>query len=150
VALKKQCRCGNIIDYSQRYCPECESKVKQEKTESNKQYDKNVRALRDKKYTSFYHSSDWVKTTGLVKSKFNYLDIYSYYIEGKIEYGNICHHIREIKSKQGWEDRLRADTIVYLTHENHALIHSMMDKDYQRTVRMLEELIDRWNKEFSN
>lgn len=149
MSLKKCCpRCGTIIDYADKYCEECSKKVKKDKAESNKQYDKNVRKLRDKQYTSFYHSREWIKTVEVVKSKYKCLDIYSYYVLGVIEYGNICHHIELLKTSEGWEHRLDIEGLIYLTNTNHATIHSLYEKDYEGTKKMLRELIDRWNKEF--
>lgn len=42
MSLKKCCpRCNkNIIDYSVKYCDECNKKVAKDKTERNREYDK--------------------------------------------------------------------------------------------------------------
>ncbi|GCD13162.1 hypothetical protein Ctaglu_47850 [Clostridium tagluense] len=129
-------------------CTECKAKVKKDKAESNKIYDESVRQLRDKQYTQFYHSKQWRQVVEIVKSMYNYIDIYSYYVLHKIEYGKICHHCRELKV-DGWNDRLNANMIVYLTHDNHEKIHKMLEKDYEGTVKMLEGLMKRYNEEFN-
>lgn len=147
MALKKTCKCGAIIDYADKYCGECELEVKYTKAERNKTYDKNVRNLRDKKYTEFYHSKQWRHVVERVKKKYNYMDIYSYYINNKIEYGKICHHVRELKM-DGWDSRLDTNVIVYVTHDNHTLIHDMLDDDYEGTVKVLLGLIQRYEEEF--
>lgn len=148
IALKKTCKCGRIIDYSDKYCEECSKKVDQEKAEKNKTYDKNVRQLRDKKYTAFYHSKEWGKIVEVVKSRYKYLDIYSYYVLYQIEYGNVVHHIEMLKTTEGWEHRLNLDGLVYLSHSNHALIHNLYEKDYEGTKKMIRELIERYKNEF--
>lgn len=150
MSLKKCCpMCGTIINYQDKYCSECSNKANIVKTESNRQYDKNVRKLRDIQYTSFYHSKEWIKTVEVVKSKYKCLDIYSYYVLSTIEYGNICHHIELLKTCGGWEHRLDIEGLIYLTNSNHATIHAMYEKDYEGTKVMLEGLIDKWNKEFN-
>ncbi|RMC95197.1 HNH endonuclease [Clostridium autoethanogenum] len=148
MALKKLCSgCGKIIDYNLKRCEECEKKYKVDKAEKNRIYDKNVRQLRDAKYTTFYHSKEWIKTVDIVKSECKGLDIYSYYILHKIEYGDICHHIRPLKI-DGWDDRCNVNRIVYLTHSNHALVHGMLNDNYEGTVYMMIGLVDRWKREY--
>jgi hypothetical protein len=146
MALKKLCSgCFKPIDYGSIRCPECEQKYKDNKAKSSKAYDTQVRKLRDSKYNNFYHSSDWIKTARLCRIKYKGLDIYNYYILGSIEYGNICHHIKPLKD-DGWNDRFNLDGLIYLTNDNHSLIHSLYEKDYKGTKQMLFDLINKWNE----
>ena len=147
MALKKLCvRCGSVINYTDRLCSKCDNS--KEKAENNRQYDKKVRQVKDKQYTDFYQSKEWKATTREVKRIYKGLDIYSYYVLGKIEYGNISHHIEELRTKEGWGQRLNTKDMIYLTTGNHNLIHKMYEKDYEGTKRMLRELIKRYKDEF--
>lgn len=141
--LKKQCRCGKIIDYSAKYCDECEDKVKQTKKESNQYYDKNIR---NKDSSEIYHSVEWNRLTEQCKNRFKGLDVYSYYILGKLEYGSLCHHIEEITLNK--DRRYDLENLIYLSNSNHNMIHSLYKKDYEGTKKMLFELVSRWKKEF--
>ena len=147
VAMMRICRCGRLIDYNQKYCDVCGAKKKVEKTKDNRLYDQTIRQGRDKVYDDFYSSKEWIKTTDLVKNKYNYVDIYSYYVLNKTENGYICHHLRPIKTKDGWDQRLNVNGIIYLTKDNHDAIHALMRKDSEGTIKMLEGLIARWEAE---
>lgn len=144
MALKKQCRCGKIIDYTDKYCSECEDKVKETKRDSNRYYDKNIRNQDSK---AVYNSKQWNRLTEQCKDRFKGLDIYSYYILNEIEYGNICHHIEEIVLN----DRRQYDieNLIYLNSSNHNIIHSMYKNDYEGTKKMLFELVERWKKDIN-
>ena len=142
--LKKTCRCGAIIDYNAARCAECEK----HKADKNRYYDTSVR--KDKDSTTFYHSSEWQRTAKLCKIKNKGIDIYSYYVLGLIEYGNICHHIEPIKTDAGWQHRLDMGGLIYLTNENHALVHAMYDENERKameTKRMLFDLVNKWKNE---
>lgn len=150
MALKKLCpRCNEVIDYSSKYCISCSRDARKDRAENNKAYDENVRRLRDSKYDSFYHSGEWRKTVEVVKNKYKYLDIYSYYILNIIEYGNVSHHIEVLKTDEGWNARLNTNKLIYLTDTNHALIHSLYNVDYDGTKKILYKLINKWIKEMN-
>lgn len=152
IPLKKICPvCNkNLIDYKDKHCPACNKRVEREKKEQWQYYDKNVRRSEDNlKYTEFYHSKEWITTTELIKQKYKYLDIYDYYINNQISYGRICHHILPIKTTEGWNQRLNINGIIYLSDSNHEKIHIMMEKDFEGTVKVMYDLVNRWNKEFN-
>ena len=145
MALKKICRCNKIIDYSLARCTECEAKYKVEKTENNKIYDATCR---NKESAVLYHSKQWQQLTELCKSRFKGLDIYSLYVLDSIEYGSLSHHIEEISKNK---DRIYdLDNLIYLTGSNHNIVHSLYEKDYEGTKRMLFGLVDRWLQEQGN
>lgn len=145
MALKKCCpKCGRIIDYSAKYCDECSKNVAKSKKDNNRYYDKN---LRNKESTKVYHSKEWDMLTEQCKSRFKGLDIYSYYVLGKIECGSICHHIEEITNNK--ERIYDLENLIYLSNGNHNVVHSLYKKDYEGTMKMLFELVDRWKKEMN-
>jgi len=142
MSLKKECRCGNIIDYSAKYCEECESKVKQNKRDSNRYYDNNIR---NKESAAVYQSIQWDYLTTQCKVRFKGLDIYSYYMLDKIEYGSICHHIEEITINK--DRKYDLENLIYLSSSNHNMIHGMYKQDYKGTMSMLFKLVERWKAE---
>lgn len=143
MALKKECKCGRIIDYSDKCCPNCEDKMKENKKDSQRYYDKNIRNQDSK---AVYHSIQWDYLTTQCKVKFKGLDIYSYYVLDKIEYGYICHHVEEITVNK--DRQYDITNLIYLSKSNHNIIHGLYKNDYEGTKKMLFELIGRWNKEF--
>jgi hypothetical protein len=142
MALIKECRCGKIIDYKLKYCNDCESKVKDNKRSNDKHYDMN---LRNKNSKAIYNSTQWDKLTQQCKYRFKGLDIYSYYVLGVIEYGNICHHIEEVTLNEN--RRYDLNNLVYLTNKNHNIIHGLYRTDYKGTTDLLFYLVSRWVEE---
>ena len=56
--LKKICRCGKVIPYSIKRCPECEVKAEEERKQHIRNYKINTYE-RDSKYNKFYKSKEW-------------------------------------------------------------------------------------------
>jgi hypothetical protein len=139
MALLKTCpRCSKLISYELNLCEEC--------NRDKYEYDKT----RDKYKVNFYHSKEWLHTVELVKLKYKQLDIYEYYINHAIVYGNISHHIEELTYNKA--RRLDITNLIYLTTENHNKIHALYNKSIEskkETQRMLFELIEKWNKEMN-
>lgn len=76
------------------------------------------------------------------------MDIYSWYVNGKIEVGAIVHHV--IPIKDDYEKRFDIGNLIYLTYENHTLIHQLYSQSPERkaeTQQELMNLIRRWNDE---
>lgn len=148
MAMYKLCsRCNKRIEYYSK-CEDCKMEIEQDKREKTRQYDREIRYSKEnKKYTDFYHSPAWINLSEVVKKSRHGLDIYAYYVEGKIEEATISHHLREIK-KDGWEDRLVKERLIGLSHASHTKIHGMMENDYEGTIATLEGLMRRWDKEF--
>ncbi|WP_297422115.1 HNH endonuclease [Clostridium sp.] len=140
MALKKMCpRCGKIIDYGLKYCDECEKKYKKNKTESNKYYDKNIRKSEDNlKYAKFYDNILWKKLAEYIRRKYNGLCLMCLLKDNRINHYDVIHHILEIKSDEGWIDRLNSDGVVPLCHAHHNWLHGNYTKD---KVQMLRDLI---------
>lgn len=145
--LNKTCpKCNKIIPYEQHYCEECQKVHDKEiaiyRSKSNKKYNAE---LRDKTSNDFYHSVAWTRLTEQCKTKYKYLDIWSYYYENKIEYGDICHHVEELSKNKS--RALDINNLIYVTQKHHNMIHDMYKLNYGGMKAKLFELIDRWNKE---
>lgn len=110
-----------------------------------KEYDKDKLNTKEKK---FYSSGSWEKIKDSVKSRFKGIDIYSYYVLSKIEFGQTVHHIEPIKDK--WERRLDIDNLIYLSESNHRLLHNRMDNgEYYEVIEELNTLVARYKKDFN-
>lgn len=103
----------------------------------------------DIKEESFYSSNAWINLRDSLKDRYKDLDIYSYYILNKIEYGQTMHHIEELKDN--WSRKLDKDNVIYLAESNHQLIHKLYkesEEKKQEAMKLLFELVDRYKKEF--
>ena len=108
----------------------------------HKEYKKYRKDTREDK---FYSSREWIKVRDIAKSKYNGIDIYSYYVLKRVEHGQTIHHIEEIKDN--WDRRLDIDNLIYLTESNHQLIHKMYKDNKKETMNLLFSLIKRWKSE---
>ena len=97
-----------------------------------------------------YHSALWRRLCGAVKEHYNHMDIYSWYVLGRIEAGTIVHHVIPIKDDYG--KRFDIGNLIYLTYENHVLIHQIYSQSDERKAEMQQELMNlirRWNDDAS-
>ncbi|MBS5794935.1 MAG: HNH endonuclease [Clostridiales bacterium] len=85
----------------------------------------------------------------MIKNKFNYLDIYSYYVLGRVEKGEVVHHI--VALDEDFSKRLSLSNLIYLTEKNHRNIHNLMKKgpkEKEDVQQLLFHLIKRFNIDF--
>ena len=97
-----------------------------------------------------YHSALWKRLCGEVKEHYSHMDIYSWYVLGRIEVGAIVHHV--IPIKDDYDRRFDIGNLIYLTYENHTLIHQIYSQSAERKAQMQQELmklIAHWNDEKS-
>ena len=97
------------------------------------------------KSDSFYHSDEWRRLRLVIMSIYNNMDIYSWYKYGRLEPGFIVHHI--IPLKDDYSKRADISNLIYLTDDNHRLIHSLMDESDEKKKEVQKELFDmieRW------
>lgn len=142
IALYKICSiCNKKIDYGKK----CECEIERKKD----RYKTYAKARQDKDIQKIYSSKRWEQVRELVSVQQRGLDLYSYYIEGKVIQAETYHHIIEVK-----EDITRAydvDNIIGLTQANHMFIHSAYnksDKDKKDMQELLYSLLKRWKEEF--
>lgn len=105
-------RCGALIPYGQPYCAKCKpeaeadrERAKEHRAEQLKKiYNKRYNSRRDPKYQQFYRSKAWRLTS---RSK---LQAAGYKCEARLEgCGRIAcevHHIKPIRTPEGWDLRL--------------------------------------------
>lgn len=143
MALKKLCRCGKLIDYGQRYCSDCEPKIKQERAERHKYYDTYQR---NKRAAAFYNSPEWLATRAYVLAKYKGLDLYAFFMFKKITPANTAHHIVELSDD--WSRRLDIKNLFPTSEGNHNVIDGLYRRDKEGTQQMLRELLEIWDKEY--
>lgn len=140
-----------------RLCPHCNNKTEygtkcQCEIDIEKQRHKDYKASRtDKKEQEFYNTKQWLQTKEIAKSKTHGIDVYEYYVNGRVISGETVHHIVEIK--EDWNKKLLISNLIYLTNSNHMYVHNMYnksDKDKTKMQELLIELLDRFNKEFKD
>lgn len=114
------------------------------KKERNKNYDK---FSRNKDSASFYATGQWKKLTKECREKFKGLDIYSYYINNEIVYGNLSHHIIELV-----EDKSKAydlNNLIWLSDNSHTVVHTAYKCGEKiKMQKLLKNLIDMYEREF--
>lgn len=146
---KKICNfsnCHKIINGNERYCEQHKKLYEKAKALTNKKYDFFIRHKRDKRYTEFYHSKEWKKLRDSILVKYKGLDLFAYFIENKIKYANIGHHIVELKDN--WGLRLTFKNIFPVSNISHKKIHAMYNKDKNGTQKLLKNLLTKWRDKY--
>ncbi|MBQ3330318.1 MAG: HNH endonuclease [Ruminococcus sp.] len=95
---------------------------------------------------SFYHSAEWGAARARAIRRTYGLDIVAFYERSEIVTGFTVHHITPLE--MGWDLRTEPDNLIYLTEQDHRIIHERYLKDYEQTARYLRELIARFDSEF--
>ncbi|NFM25162.1 endonuclease [Clostridium sporogenes] len=141
-----------------KLCPYCGIKVPQDQGDCinkckekrnklrNRQYDLYNR---DKESTKIYRDKHWMKLTQQCKSRFNGLDIYQLYKYDKIIYGELSHHIIEVKENK---DRVfDISNLIYVSNKSHAEIHTAYKKSKEDKLAMhmyLFKIVQKWKEEY--
>lgn len=154
MAILKTCSfhgCNKILRDSLKYCDYHQVKYGNEQKERYKEYKR--RRLKDKfqvKAQSFYNSMEWERIKNAIKASLFHIDIFEYYLTGRIVEGEDVHHIIEID--EDWNSRLDINNLIYLTHKNHMRIHSKYNKskkDKEKAQKILLGLLVQFEKEFN-
>lgn len=131
--LLKACpRCKRMIPHGLPYCAECapiaaaqRAEAQERKAEHKRQkYNQKYNRRRDPKYTAFYLSKEW-KITSRTK-----LQQAKYKCEAKLEgcqgLAVEVHHIKALKTPEGWERRLDWDNLQAVC----TACHNKLDKRF--------------------
>ena len=90
----------------------------------------------------FYDTYEWKKARELCRKKCLGLDLYSYFVLNKIEYGRIVHHI--VPLEKDYSLRTAQSNLIYLTDSNHMKIHELYMHDFENTVKILRGCIEKF------
>lgn len=115
----------------------------------SKRYKEEDKYKQDNREKKFYSSVAWQRVRERAISRYNGLDIYSYYVYNRLESGQTVHHIEPVK--ECWEKRFDIDNLIYLTEENHQQIHKQMresEKKNKEVISLLNELVRKFYQEF--
>lgn len=137
--------CPNLT--KERYCDTHKYIEQQKESERQKNYDKNIRHKRDKKYADFYRSTAWLTTRDYILSLYNGIDLYAYYVDKELKHANTVHHIIELKDN--WNRRLDITNLFPMSNDTHIKIHKLYEKDKKGTQALLLDLLNRWKREHS-
>ena len=130
MAVLKPCaRCGKLIPHGVAYCPDCRPQAEADKEAARerkaellkKKYNARYNSRRDPKYQEFYRSKAWKMTS---KGK---LQAASYRCEARLPgctgLAVEVHHIKPVRTPEGWEARLDWDNLEALCTACHNKRH---------------------------
>lgn len=118
MALHPCPRCRQLIPVGVQYCDNCRPAAEAQAAEAIERrraykvakYNKEYNRRRDPKYLTFYRSKDW-KVTSRAK-----LQACSYKCEAKLDgckgLAVEVHHIKPLKTPEGWDQRLDWDNLM--------------------------------------
>ncbi|CEJ74237.1 HNH endonuclease domain-containing protein [[Clostridium] sordellii] len=144
--LKKFCRCGKIISQSKSRCDKCESKYINNKRKSYKVYNSKNR---NKNIDAFYHTDEWEEKRIYILIKYNYVDLWDFFVNGKeTTEANTVHHIVEVT--EDYEQRLDNLNLIPVSTKSHNKIHSLYRKDKESTQKKLRDILEKAENLFCN
>ena len=123
--LAKYCKCGKLIPFGMRMCPDCQAKAPQR----HKLYDNHAR---NQKSAAFYHSSQWQRLRDVTMANNNYQCAVCR-AQGVITPADEVHHIIPIDID--WSKRLDADNLVCLCHRHHMEAHAKLNSEARGSVK---------------
>lgn len=131
MGLKKYCKCGRLIDAAEECCEFCRPERERVRLEQQKKYNRYKR-----QDAEFYKTKDWEEIRAAVLAKYNYLDLYEYFINDKVVSANVVHHIEELKNNK--DLGMDLNNLIPLSHKTHKKIHKLYNnKDKQQETKEL-------------
>ncbi len=126
--------CGRIHD--RNYI--CEAKKK-------RQLDKSKRD-RSRLDSKIYSSSKWKKLRDNIMDDYNSIDLFSYYIFGRVEVAETVHHIIEICERE--DLAYDEDNLIPLSNYIHRqIVHKLYKTKCKEQIQlMLRDMLEDWNK----
>lgn len=94
----------------------------------------------------FYTSPEWGQARARAIRRTYGLDIFAFYEFGELVNGFTVHHIAPLET--AWELRADDDNLIYLTEQNHRLIHELYKSDYTAARERLHALLERFDREY--
>lgn len=155
MAIYKQCSysgCSKIVSDGVKYCEYHTKKVAEQERQRYKEY-RDRRYTDDKEVTiqKFYNSKEWTRCKEIAKRNVFHIDVLEYYMTGRIVAGEVVHHVYEVRTDKGWNNRFDVNAMIYLTYENHQKVHAMYNKGWSYKTDMqstLMALLKRFKREF--
>lgn len=131
MGLKKYCKCGRLIDAAEECCEFCRPERERVRLEQQKKYNRYKR-----QDAEFYKTKDWEEVRATVLAKYNYLDLYEYFINDKVVSANVVHHIEELRNNK--DLGMDLNNLIPLSHKTHKKIHKLYNnKDKQQETKEL-------------
>ena len=116
--LKSCSLCGRV--HSPNY--NCKAKQDRSKEHFNKRTDKE-----------FYNSSEWDDVRQEVLDMYNNVDLFSFYIKGKIVEANNVHHIEPLRGSL--EGALEVGNLIPLSDSTHRFVHKLYKLGYKKELQ---------------
>ena len=83
-------------------------------------------------------SNEWRTTRDIILKVYDYIDIYSYYMQQEIVTADMVHHIIELD--EDWSRRIDMTNLLPLSNQNHGIISALYEKD-EATKRQTQQLL---------
>lgn len=125
MGLKKYCKCGRLIDAAEECCEFCRPERERVRLEQQKKYNRYKR-----QDAEFYKTKDWEEARATVLAKYNYLDLYEYFINDKVVSANVVHHIEELRNNK--DLGMDLNNLIPLSHNTHKKIHKLYNNKAKR------------------
>jgi len=131
--MKKTCKYCGIVDVSHN-CPYKSKRIYKKRTDNQ-----------------MYKTSKWQTLRLVILNKYNYVCLYSFYVERKIIQANIVHHIIEVSEDES--KMYDEDNLIPLSYKAHQEIHDRYRislKEKLKTIDLLRQIKMKWeNRDYN-
>ncbi len=126
-------RCGAAIPTGASLCVACKENAdaKDSRARSARKYN----AQRDEERKRFYHSTAWLRTR---KAKLNAAPICEAKLDGCQHIACEVHHIKSLRTKEGWEERLDWKNLMSVCTK----CHNVLDQKWGKATRCSRDKCD--------
>ena len=127
--IQKQCPgCGRMIPYGTGYCDACRPRAEQRRAEAIAAQNRRYNSGRDPKYVRFYRSKEWRTISA---AKLNGRRECEAQFDGCAGFACEVHHIKPIKTHEGWAERLEWGNLMSVC----VSCHNKLDGKWGRAAR---------------
>lgn len=124
--------CGRI--HERNYICNAKKKAKLDKSKKNRSREDN----------KMFSTSRWKKLSNRIKEDYNNIDLFSYYILGKIEFSQTVHHIVEFMQDE--DLMFDEDNLIPLNNYTHlSIVHKLYKTKCKGEIQdLLRDMISSW------
>lgn len=107
---------------------------------------KRHQRIKSEKNSSFYDTKTWRNLRKQTKKFYFGLDFYAFYVYGLLIEGRTAHHIVPVEVDEALKDDF--ENLIYLSESSHREIHSLLENDYEATVKFIRKIRERFVRDF--
>lgn len=107
---------------------------------------RNTARYKEKKTADVYINAKWLEIREKCIEKCFGIDVFAFNNDNQIRFGHTVHHIYPVEDYPN--KSFDIENLIYLTEQNHRIVHRMLEDNFEATVQLLLEYRGRFEREF--